>query len=101
MYGLKNNRSTHVRVEIRGNHAGIVAYNAGVSLAEKECNENVCSHAYLLLYNDAKNILFALNVFAKAIFLFLTGDTRWGHTARANAFGYLRGMLKVLQLQEN
>jgi D-mannonate dehydratase len=32
---------------------------------------------------------------------FLTGDTRWGHTARSNAFGYLRGMLKVLQLQEN
>ena len=31
---------------------------------------------------------------------FLTGDTRWGHTARSNAFGYLRGMLKVLQLQE-
>lgn len=29
---------------------------------------------------------------------FLTGDTRWGHTARANAFGYLRGMLKALQL---
>lgn len=31
---------------------------------------------------------------------FLTGDTRWGHTARANAFGYLNGMLKVLQLQD-
>ena len=31
---------------------------------------------------------------------FLTGDTRWGHTARSNAFGYLRGMLKVLQLQD-
>ncbi len=31
---------------------------------------------------------------------YLTTDTRWGHTARSNAFGYLRGMLKVLQLQE-
>ncbi len=28
---------------------------------------------------------------------FLTGDTRWGHTARANAFGYLRGMLKAIE----
>ncbi len=28
---------------------------------------------------------------------FLTGDTRWGHTARANAFGYLHGLLKAIQ----
>ncbi len=28
---------------------------------------------------------------------FLTGDTRWGHTARANAFGYLRGMLAAIR----
>jgi len=28
---------------------------------------------------------------------FLTGDTRWGHTARANAFGYLRGMLEAIR----
>lgn len=28
---------------------------------------------------------------------FLTTDTRWGHTARANAFGYLRGMLKAIE----
>lgn len=27
---------------------------------------------------------------------FINNDTRWGHTARANAFGYLRGMQKAL-----
>jgi D-mannonate dehydratase len=32
---------------------------------------------------------------------FLTGDTRWGHTARANAFGYLRGMLEAIKTFEN
>lgn len=31
---------------------------------------------------------------------FLTTDTRWGHTCRANAFGYLNGMLKAIRLQE-
>jgi mannonate dehydratase len=30
---------------------------------------------------------------------FLTTDTRWGHTARANAFGYLRGMAKALETE--
>ena len=34
--------------------------------------------------------------------LFINNDTRWGHTARANAFGYLRGMQKMMELkQEN
>ena len=28
---------------------------------------------------------------------FLTGDTRWGHTARAYTFGYLKGLLRVIQ----
>lgn len=28
---------------------------------------------------------------------YLTTDTRWGHTARANAFGYLKGMLKAIE----
>jgi mannonate dehydratase len=28
---------------------------------------------------------------------FINNDTRWGHTARANALGYLRGMQKVLE----
>ena len=33
---------------------------------------------------------------------FINNDTRWGHTARANAFGYLRGMQKMMELkQEN
>lgn len=31
---------------------------------------------------------------------FLTTDTRWGHTARANAVGYLRGLLNAVELYE-
>ena len=31
---------------------------------------------------------------------FINNDTRWGHTARANAFGYLRGMQKMLELHK-
>lgn len=31
---------------------------------------------------------------------FLTVDSRWGHTARANAFGYLNGMKKMLEWYE-
>ena len=27
---------------------------------------------------------------------FITSDTRWGHTARAYTFGYLRGLAKML-----
>ena len=27
---------------------------------------------------------------------FLTSDTRWGHTARAYTFGYLKGLTKML-----
>ena len=37
-------------------------------LLEKECAENTCSHAYLLLFNDSKNIRFALKTFAKLFF---------------------------------
>lgn len=29
---------------------------------------------------------------------FINNDTRWGHTARANVFGYLRGMQKMMEL---
>lgn len=32
---------------------------------------------------------------------FLTTDTRWGHTARANAVGYLRGLLNAVEQYEN
>lgn len=32
---------------------------------------------------------------------YLTTDTRWGHTARANAVGYLRGLLNAVELYEN
>ena len=28
---------------------------------------------------------------------FITGDTRWGHTARAYTFGYLRGLVRALE----
>ena len=31
---------------------------------------------------------------------FINNDTRWGHTARANAFGYLRGMQKMHEFYE-
>ena len=31
---------------------------------------------------------------------FINNDTRWGHTARANVFGYLRGMQKMMELYE-
>lgn len=31
---------------------------------------------------------------------FITNDTRWGHTARANVLGYLRGMQKMLEFYE-
>lgn len=31
---------------------------------------------------------------------FLTGDTRWGHTARAYTFGYLKGIQKTLALNK-
>ena len=31
---------------------------------------------------------------------FINNDTRWGHTARANVFGYLRGMQTMLELYE-
>lgn len=29
-------------------------------------------------------------------FPFITGDTRWGHTARAYTFGYLRGLERMM-----
>lgn len=32
---------------------------------------------------------------------FINNDTRWGHTARANVFGYLRGMKQMLEYYEN
>lgn len=31
---------------------------------------------------------------------FINNDTRWGHTARANVFGYLRGMQKMMKFYE-
>ena len=31
---------------------------------------------------------------------FINNDTRWGHTARANVFGYLRGMQKMMEQYE-
>ena len=31
---------------------------------------------------------------------FINNDTRWGHTARAHVFGYLRGMQKMLEFNE-
>lgn len=31
---------------------------------------------------------------------FINNDTRWGHTARANVFGYLRGMQKMMEMYE-
>lgn len=31
---------------------------------------------------------------------FLTGDTRWGHLARAYTFGYLRGLLRMLNYRD-
>ena len=38
-------------------------------LLEKECAENACSHAYLLLFNDSKNLRFSLKEFAKLLFV--------------------------------
>lgn len=32
---------------------------------------------------------------------FINNDTRWGHTARAHVFGYLKGMQKMMDLYEN
>lgn len=32
---------------------------------------------------------------------FINNDTRWGHTARANVFGYLRGMQKMMEFSNN
>ena len=37
-------------------------------LLEKECAGNACSHAYLLLFNDSKNLRFSLKEFAKLLF---------------------------------
>ncbi len=37
-------------------------------LLEKECAEDVCSHAYLLLFNDGKNLPLTLKTFAKLFF---------------------------------
>ena len=37
-------------------------------LLKKENEENTCSHAYLLVYNDTKNLRFALKEFAKILF---------------------------------
>ena len=58
-------------------------------------------------YDPAK-IMFALNKCGyKGLILddhvpFINNDTRWGHTARSNAFGYLRGMKKMMEyLSEN
>lgn len=31
---------------------------------------------------------------------FINNDTRWGHTARANVFGYLRGLEKMMEFYE-
>jgi len=31
---------------------------------------------------------------------FINNDTRWGHTARANVFGYLNGMIKMMKEYE-
>ena len=30
----------------------------------------------------------------------IVNDTRWGHTARANAIGYIQGMLKMMDFME-
>ena len=38
-------------------------------LLEKECAGNACSHAYLLLFNDSKNLRFSLKEFAKLLFI--------------------------------
>lgn len=43
-------------------------------LLEKECGENACSHAYLLLFNDAKNLRFAMKTFAKLLFYSRYGE---------------------------
>lgn len=32
---------------------------------------------------------------------FISGDTRWGHNARAYVFGYLRGLQKMLEYRES
>jgi len=37
-------------------------------LVQKESAENVCSHAYLLLFDDARNLRFVLKEFAKILF---------------------------------
>jgi mannonate dehydratase len=52
-------------------------------------------------YDPAK-IMYALKKYGyKGLILddhvpFINNDTRWGHTARANALGYLRGMQKMM-----
>ena len=33
--------------------------------------------------------------------LYIVNDTRWGHTARANANGYIRGMIKMMEFMDN
>ena len=38
-------------------------------LMEKECAENTFSHAYLLLFNDARNLRLSVKTFAKLFFL--------------------------------
>ena len=43
-------------------------------LLKKECAENACSHAYLLLFNDAKNLRSALKTFAKLLFCSHEGE---------------------------
>ena len=37
-------------------------------LLEKECEENNCSHAYLLLFDDGRNLRDTLKEFAKVFF---------------------------------
>ena len=43
-------------------------------LLKKECAENACSHAYLLLFNDGKNLRSALKTFAKLLFCSHEGE---------------------------
>ena len=48
---------------------GLLKSTQAYRLLEKECAENSCSHAYLLLFNDPKNLRLALKTFAKLLFL--------------------------------
>ncbi len=47
---------------------GLLRTTQAYRLIEKECLENSCSHAYLLLFQDAKNLRLALKTFAKPFF---------------------------------